>query len=189
MLEIGNYVPSRSRGEFAIPMVEFEGYGRNIPISRLYQGIVMNLSNQAISTYSNFPFNSIACFNGKYFGATDTGIHELGGDYDNGVYINAKVKTGSMDFGDTVIKYARDVWITKRTKGHMEIVMLVDEDSSTSVNKQTNISGNEMHEERLKPPRGLRGRFYTVELKNLSGSDFDVDSFNMLVESIKRKVR
>lgn len=149
----------------------------------------MNLMNQAISTYSNYNFNSIACFNGTYLGATDTGIYPLSGDTDNGADIDAKIKTGSMDFGDTIIKYARDVWITFRSNGNLTLVIFVDEDTTTTIQKQTTIVSDSIIEERLKLPRGLRGRFYTVELKNFSGADFDIDSFNLLVESVRRKVR
>ena len=145
--------------------------------------------NQAISTYSNYNFNSIACFNGTYLGATDTGIYPLTGDTDNGTDIDASIKTGSMNFGDTIIKYARDVWITFRSDGNLTLSIFVDEDTTTTIQKQTTIVSDTIIEERLKPPRGLRGRFYTVELKNLSGADFDIDSLNMLVESIHRKVR
>jgi hypothetical protein len=172
--------PSASVSPSASPSVEPTG---------THKGIVMNLLNQAISTYSNFNFNSIACFNGTYLGATDTGIYPLGGNKDNGSDINSRIKTGSMDFGDTIIKYARDVWITHRTDGYLTLVIYVNEDTKTTIEKQTKIVSNEMKEERIKPPRGLRGRFYTVELKNLSGADFDIDSLGMLVESIKRKVR
>ena len=149
----------------------------------------MNLANQAISTYSNYNFNSIVCFNGTYFGATDTGIYPLGGDTDNGTYIDSSIKTGSMDFGDTTIKYARDVWITFRSDGNLTLVIFVDEDTTTTIQKQTTIVSDTIIEERLKLPRGLRGRFYTVELNNLSGADFDIDSLNLLVESVRRKVR
>jgi len=149
----------------------------------------MNLFNQAISTYSNFNFNSIACFNGTYFGATDTGIYPLGGDTDNGSDIDSKIKTGSMDFGDTLIKYIRDVWITHRADGYLKLKIFVDEDTTTTVEKQTSIVSDEVREERIKPPRGLKGRFYTVELQNIGGADFDIDSLNLLVESIQRKIR
>ncbi len=149
----------------------------------------MNLLNQAISTYINYNFNSIACFNGIYYGATDTGIHYLTGDTDNGADIDSKIKTGSMDFGDTLIKYAGDVWITFRSDGYLTLKILVDEDATAPVQKQTTIISSTIVEERLKLPRGLRGRFYTIELKNFAGSDFDIDSLNLLVESIRRKAR
>jgi len=149
----------------------------------------MNLFNQTISTYSNFNFNHLANFNGTYLGATDTGIYVLGGSKDNGTEIDAKIKTGSIDFGDTFIKYARDVWITHRTDGTLKLRIYVDEDSTAPVEKHTTIVNSNMTEERLKPPRGLRGRFYTLELRNVGGADFDIDSLSLLVESIKRKVR
>lgn len=149
----------------------------------------MNLFNQAISTYSNFNFNSIACFNGTYLGATDTGIYPLGGNTDNGSNINSKIKTGSMDFGNTFIKYLRDIWVTHRTDGYLKLKILVDEDTTTTVGKQTNIVSNEIKEERIKLPRGLRGRFYTVELNNVAGADFDIDSLGLLVESIQMEIR
>ena len=146
----------------------------------------MNLSNQAISTYSNYNFNSIACFNGTYLGATDTGIYPLSGDTDNGTDIDSKIKTGSMDFGENIIKYISDVWITHRTDGYLTLVIFVNEDPNISFEKQTYIVSDKIREEWIKPPLGLRGRFYTVELKNLSGADFDVDSLSLLVELIRR---
>ena len=149
----------------------------------------MNLFNQVISTYSNFNFNSIACFNGTYLGATDTGIYPLGGKTDNGNDIDSDIKSGSMDFGDTLIKYLRDAWLTHRTDGNLKLRVWVDEDTTFIIEERTSIISNQIHEERLKPPRGLKGRFYTIELKNISGADFDIDSLNLLVESIRRKVR
>ena len=149
----------------------------------------MNLLNRAISTYNNYNFDSIANFNGTLFGATTTGIYQLDGNTDNGADIDSKIKTGSMDFGDTFIKYAKDVWITFRSDGYLTLKILVDEDATAPIQKQTTIISSTIIEERLKPPRGLRGRFYTIELKNFAGADFDIDSLNLLVESIRRKVR
>jgi len=149
----------------------------------------MNLLNRAISTYNNYNFDSIANFNGTLFGATTTGIYQLDGDTDNGTDIDSKIKSGSMDFGDTFIKYAKDVWITFRSDGYLTLKILVDEDATAPIQKQTTIISSTIIEERLKPPRGLRGRFYTIELKNFAGADFDIDSLNLLVESIRRKVR
>ena len=148
----------------------------------------MNLFNQAISTYSNFNFNSIACFNGVYLGATDTGIYTLGGDKDNGTDIDSRIKTGSMDFGDGFLKYARDIWITHRTDGNIRLKIFIDEDN-VAIEKQTNIINDRIMEERIKPPRGLRGRFYTMELRNVAGADFDIDSLSILVESVKGNIR
>jgi hypothetical protein len=149
----------------------------------------MNISNQAISTYSGYNFNSIADFNGVLLGATPTGIHVLGGTDDNGTDIDADIKTGSMDFGDTVIKYLRDMWATFRATGILKFTISINEDATTEVEKSTTLTGTTIVEERIKVPRGLRGRFFTVEIENVDGADFDIDSLSMLVEAIRRKVR
>ena len=91
--------------------------------------------------------------------------------------------------GEALIKYARDLWITHRTSEALRIRIYVDEDIDTTIEKYTNIVNSNMNEERVKPPRGLRGRFYTIEIKNAHGADVDIDSLSMLVESAKRKIR
>jgi hypothetical protein len=183
--EVGNW----GAGSIVIPTPWPYGEGRGIPISKLYRGVVMNLSNQAITTYSNFPFNSISYFNGEFIGANDEGLYLLGGSLDKTMRINSKLKTGVLNLGDNFIKHIRNVWLTYRTDGHLALVVYVDEDADNPVEIQTEIVSAEIQEERLKIPRGLRGRYYTIELKNLSGADFDIDELSLVVESIRRKVR
>ena len=180
-------VPGHGKGSFVIPIPLI--FGRDQLTPRMYRGIVMNLSNQAISTYSNYPFNSLAKFNGRYLAAGEDGIYELGGDSDSGVQILSKIKTGPMDFGEKFVKHLRDAWLTYRSDGHLELVLYVDEDENNPVSRSTEIASDEIHEERIKVPRGLRGRYYTIELKNMSGSDFDIDKLSLLTESIRRKIR
>jgi len=182
--------PYESYGIFVFPHQEFEGYAESTVITNIYRGIVMNLLNQVISTYSNYPFNSLAYFNGKYLGATDAGIYVLNGNHDNGRNINSKFKTGPMDFGSKQIKYIRDVWVTHRTDGHLALVFSVDEDNSTEVERQTIlVNATELQEEKIKVPRGLKGRYYTIELKNLSGADFDIDKLEVMVDVLGGRKR
>jgi len=142
----------------------------------------MNLVNQVISTYSEYPFNSLAYFNGKYLGATDTGIHVLSGDTDAGGSINSTIKTGPMDFGIKQTKWIRDVWLTYRTDGNLALIFSTDEDTTTEVQRNTAVISEELQEEKIKVPRGLKGRYYTIELKNLAGADFDLDKMEIMVD-------
>lgn len=144
----------------------------------------MNLLNQAISTYTSYPFNSIAYFNGRYLGATDTKIYVLSGDLDNATAISSTIKTGPMDFGEKFTKYIRDVWLTYRSDGTLALVFSVDEDVTTEVERDTVLTGSEIREEKLKVPRGLKGRYWTIELKNLLGADFDIDKLSAMVDVI-----
>jgi hypothetical protein len=71
------------------------------------------------------------------------------------------------------------------------LIIVVDEDDDHPVScDPTELVGEEIHEERVKVPRGVRNaRYYTIELQNLSGADFDLDSMSFVVEAIRRKVR
>ena len=142
----------------------------------------MNLFNQAIATYSSYEFNSIANFNGRYLGATGTKIYSLVGDTDKGTQIDSTIKTGPMDFGSKQTKYIRDVWLTYRTDDHLALVFSVDEDASTEVQRDTVQTSEELQEEKIKVPRGLKGRYWTIELKNLLGADFDIDKLEVMVD-------
>jgi hypothetical protein len=71
------------------------------------------------------------------------------------------------------------------------LIIVVDEDEDNPVScKPTEIVSEEIHEERVKAPRGLRkARYYAIELQNLSGADFDLDTMSFVVDPIRRKVR
>ena len=112
----------------------------------------------------------------------------LEGDTDNTTQIDSKIKTGPMDFGRKQTKWIRDVWMTYRTDGHMEFVFSTDEDTTTEVQRDTVTISEILQEEKIKVPRGLKGRYWTVELKNLLGADFDIDNWEVMVD-ITGKVR
>jgi hypothetical protein len=43
-----------------------------------------------------------------------------------------------------------------------------------------------MHEERVKTPRGLKGRYASFRLENLNGSDVDIKRIKIFLEQISR---
>jgi len=122
-------------------------------------------------------------------GATTTGIFVLSGAKDNGTNISAHFKTGSMDFGDTFKKFLRQIWLSFRSLGVIKFTFYTDEDTTTQPTKSTQIKKSTIVEEVIKPPRGLKGRWYTILVENQTGASFDIDYMSMLVESIKRLVR
>ena len=91
-----------------------------------------------------------------------------------------------MDFGSKQTKYIRDVWLTYRTDDHLALVFSVDEDASTEVQRDTVQTSEELQEEKIKVPRGLKGRYWTIELKNLLGADFDIDKLEVMVDVLKK---
>jgi hypothetical protein len=184
---VSRIAPFHAIGVWGATSAEIFGLGR-ISISD-YKAVVMNLSNQAITTYDNFDFNSMAYFNGTYLGASSAGIYKLSGNLDNTSTIKSRIKTGSIDFGSGFIKHLRDIWLTYRTDGTVAVVLWVDEDDNSQVELRSKKSSKKMQEEKFTAPLGLKGRFYTIEFKNIGGADFDINSISMIVEEIKRKIR
>lgn len=144
---------------------------------------VVNIKNKAVTEYANYPFNSFCLFNGKYFGAKGDGIFELTGADDNGTPINGSFTLPTIDAGKGQQRIPRDAWIAGR-KGLMEFKAINDE--GTGYTYSTNVADVKAHEERVKIGRGIKGRFFSFVLTNISGNAFDISVIRILVERLKR---
>jgi len=182
----GNLAPSYSEGSFELPSPVFAGFGR-LDSEMVFKTVVMNVSNQGISTYDDYPFNSLSSFDGHLYGAKNNGIYLLEGDKNGGMGILSKVKTHPLNFGNAFLKVFDGIWLCYRSAGHLALILATKEDGSDRTSElQTEVAGSDIHEERVKTPRGLRGRYQIVELVNLSGADFDLAKIRMIVDTIRR---
>ena len=65
-----------------------------------YTAWVMNANTRAVSSYSNFPFNSFAMFGGQWLAAGPGGVYVMGGDTDSGSPVLPRLRTGLVNFGN-----------------------------------------------------------------------------------------
>lgn len=146
---------------------------------------VLNTENEAISTYTNYNFNSIS--NG--LGATDTGIYDLVGATDSGDDINASVKTGLMDFGSNQHKQIPYAYIGLTKDGNAVLKTIVNA-YGTKKERWYNMTlgRNATDTVRVKLGRGVKSRYWQFELMNVAGSDLDVESFDLLPLTLKRRI-
>jgi len=77
----------------------------------VYECYVLNTPKFHPSMYSGFNFNSYCVFEGRAFGANDTGIYELTGDTDAGSTIHSGVVLSKTDFGSPNQKRFRKGYI------------------------------------------------------------------------------
>lgn len=185
----------RGTGTAALHLLFSSGYGRVIalPVCSTVllnrKVIVMHLFSHAVSHYTNFNFNSLCHFKEHFLGANEQGIFILGGKNDLGQPIQADIRTGIHDFAkDGVLTLPKEAWLAYRTDGQLELNIEVEEGESYPY------IFDETHSERIAEVRetlgkGLRERFYTFGIKNIDGSDFDIESFRILGDVIKRKRR
>ncbi len=165
-------------------------YSVQIPKTYVRKSIVMHLFNHAVSEYVNFNFNSLAFFKGFLIGTNEDGLFILGGKDDLGQPIQADVRTGIHDLGkDGIIAFPKEAWLVYRTDGQLELDVEVEEDGSPYPYIFERTHSNRITEVRETLGKGLTDRFYTFTLKNLSGSDFDLESLRILGNVMKEKRR
>ena len=164
-------------------------HGNVIPVTFNRKAIVMHLFNYAVSEYKNYNFNCLLHFNGVFLGLNEDGVYILDGNDDLGELIQARIKSGVEDFAkDGAITIPREAWLAYRSDDGMQLDIRVDEDEdlpSIIFNKVA----RKITECREKLDRGIKGRFFTWDLKNVNGSDFSLESLRVLGDIIKRKTR
>jgi hypothetical protein len=148
--------------------------------------LVINTRNFAISEYSNFGFNSMCKFNGKYLYAKSDGIYEEGGNDDNGTQIDASYKTGAVDIYATEVRRLRDAFLNIRSNGDIQLFSVGDEVNTRTYPISLSTAGT-IHERRVKFERGIRDRHLSFGVSNVNGSTLEVSSIKILTEPIRKR--
>ncbi len=151
-------------------------------------GLILNTENNGLSEYYNYRFNSFAFFNGQYLGANENGIYVLLGDNDDGSNINAEVKTSLSDYNDSYQKRIHNVVLGIDTDDTMAVSInneqYQDNKSDLVVSGQVGL-GNYKY----KANKGMKGRYWSVKVKNVSGADFSLDNIKAMVEILSRTTK
>jgi hypothetical protein len=148
--------------------------------------ICMNAEHGAVTEYFNFGFNSFAFFDGKYIGAKSDGIHQLTGETDNGVIVDSQVRTSTSDFGSSLKKRAPKAYIGLSSTGTIDMKVITDrgeENDALSIQSFT----NDMATQKIKIGRGIKSRYWALEISNPDGNKFNLDSMELEPEVSGRK--
>lgn len=161
-----------------------------------YVAWAINAESGAPSRYSGFGFNSMAGFEiggvMRYFGAMDDGIHELGGNTDNGAQIKATVRGALTNFGSSVLKGMPMAYVALSTDG--DVVMkfyITDPNTGQRECHWYRLEGRPapaLREDRLKPDKGIESVYWNWELINLDGADFSIDALGFVPLFLSKRV-
>lgn len=164
-------------------------HGVEVPITFIRKAVVMNLFNYAVSEYKNLNFNSLVQFNGYTIGINEQGAFILEGPDDLGQLIQARLKSGVEDLAKGgILAIPREAWLAYRSDDGMQLDVRVDEYQDLLSLKFGKVATG-IREHRTKFGRGIKGRFFSWDVKNISGSDFSLESLRILGDRIKRKTR
>jgi len=193
---ISGVMPAHAVLDIDEPVGDLWMHGLGVPITYIRKTVVMNISNLAVTEYKNYGFNTILNFNGILLGLNNEGIFILGGDTDLGQYIQARIKSGTEDLAKSgVFSIPREAWASFRSdvrENALQLDIRIGERKDLFPYRFGGNNGrgmDAMREHRAKLGRGIKARYFTWDLKNMSGAKFTLESLRILGDIIRRKTR
>src|SRR6056297_2675413 len=128
-----------------------------------------------VTQYKNYEFNSFGVVNGKYIGATSTGLYELHGDLDGADQVIAGITGGILQMNSSKLHGLKGVYIGLRGTGDFYL-KLTSGDGEEYVYR---VQARDMETTKVNIGKGLRHRYLSYSLENV-GQDFELDSIEFV---------
>lgn len=156
-----------------------------------YQAWVLNADSLGVTEYTNFPLDSLADTPRGTFGLTSTGLYELTGDTDDGVPIEALLRTGDLAFSTSAHKRVDRayLYLTSTDDVYLKTISTYRgqrKEAWYRVNYRADADDGQTRRVRL--GKGLRGTTWAFELSNINGGDFDVRGAEVMPLQLARRV-
>ena len=172
-----------------LPMLVLQatGYAREVTPGANADTYVLQTMTNALTQYDNYGFNSFARFNGVYLGAKDDGIFALSGADDDSTAIDAYARVGITDMGTSKLKRVDRCYVGYKSDGDM-ILRVTTEDSEVRDYRVSATGYSRMHTNMVKLGRGMEARYWQFELRNQNGSNFELDTMELLPIPLRRRI-
>lgn len=195
MVKVGQYGVAAKTGYFAIYATMVKTLRNAIKVmtgsislpAANFVTVSMHTERQALTTYSNYQFNSYCEFNGKFYGASDAGLFELTGATDNGVAISSVARVGISDFGSPYLKSIAGCYLNYRTDGAMVLRVIINDTTTYEYAVPSNSLAG-LHPVRVDVGRGIVARNMQFEIANVAGAGFSLDSLEVVPNILSRRV-
>lgn len=178
-----------------LPMMQATLAGRTV-VAVTYEAYAVNLKpgpkmpNQ-VTRYTNYPFNQILRFQGRYIGVADDGLYLLGGDtdYDATTPVGPAWSwhTAITNFKSNQIKGTREAIVSGRLGPAVTASVSVGEKADDTYAAQV-VRGSTAQNHRIKYGRGLDAVYWSFGLSDPAGGVCEVDSIEFDVTEQRRKV-
>jgi hypothetical protein len=163
----------------------------------LYSAVVLNATTLAPGEYTNFPFNSFGQMGSTYLGATDSAIYALEGSNDDGVNIDAVVRSGLVNFGTSQFKRVPRAYLGYTSDGALVLKTISTGGTADGTGRGTKVerwyeltprTADAPATARIKLGRGVKATYWQFELTNKDGADFNVSELQLLPVVLSRRV-
>lgn len=150
------------------------------------QTILLNTHTFAASQFFNHSANSAAMFGGELLFATEEGLFESGGDNDGTILvdevetpvpIDAHIMLPVSNFGYQGQKSPRSMLLGGKFDGQMQ-VSITDENGVTQDYVSPEMENADGTKLALRTDQ--RSRYFTTKISNVGGSDFSIESADLI---------
>ncbi len=151
------------------------------------QTVRTNLKINASTQYNNFNYNSMCRFNGETLGAGADGLFKAccGAD-DNGVSIAAYFMPVMTNLGTLHQKRLWYLYLGYQCDDKLQIEITGDEETTSKTYVVNAITGKGQQYKRIPVNKRQRWTYGQFKISNISGSDFSVDSIQLVAKAIRR---
>lgn len=146
---------------------------------------VINRRTGATWRYEGYNFTRYLQTREHSYGVKQDGIYLLDGDLDIAAPIQASVDFGRKNFGTTLAKRLESIYLTADSDGDMSLRV---EDDSGNEYFYTVRGVSPLDTTRAELGRGLRANYYSLQLYNVDGADFELANIEFLTAVLKRRL-
>jgi len=169
----------------AVVIVDYEAYSITLNKTIDVQDRTEGFDQHPITHYTNYPFNQIVRFNDDYYGVSDVGVFLLGGDLDVAEPIAWEFETVLSDMGTTNLKRVVSVTVGGRVLSDIDMTLVVGE-SGENRYLYNPVRGVNLQNYRQLFGKGIRTRYFALNVSSASGGTMDVDSLDFEIENLTR---
>lgn len=147
-----------------------------------YLAVSLTAASKAATTYTNYPFDSMAGFAGKTYATGDGGLYRLGGTTDAGDPIVWRIRTGLSNLGTNQQKGLDAAYLGYTASGriHLKCIVVAPDGRKIAHWYELSSPGASSHRPgRIMTGRGLRSVYWGFELTNITEGDVDLDTIEL----------
>jgi hypothetical protein len=157
----------------------------------IYDGVVMNTQNNAVTEYDSVPYNSMAQLDrGVYAACAGDGIYYMDGDLDDTDNIDAYITTKLTNFGESKFKRMERAYVAMSNNGPMVLKVITRNAQGALVEDWYELenTSDTIRTDRIKVGKGLKSHYWQFVLTNKDGADFDLSELNFKQIKLSRRI-
>lgn len=135
--------------------------------------------------YENYDFTRYIRIDGFNYGVKSDGVYLIGGETDDGLEVRSSMDFGKKNFGSTAHKMLRGAYVGLESNGGMQL-RVVDDTGVPYFYKLAASDG--LNTKRVDLGRGLKANYYSLQLYNEGGADFDIADIEFEVAESTRRI-